>query len=1002
MSMNPSKSHFFYLRALFVFFVLFISRDITAQVRCGSVEYDKMLHSLHPLHEDSAQFERWMKSKINQLKTKALQEGRVEDMSYTIPVVVHVIHNGEPIGTGINIDSAQIARQIEVINQDYPRLNADTTLTPAEFKPVAGKINITFVLAKQDPEGLPTNGITRVKGTKTGWTLEDNATFKALSYWPANNYLNLWVIKFVDPSGIIGFAQLPVSSLPGLEDASNDSLTDGVAIDYRAFGTDNPELYSAFNIGRTATHEIGHILGMRHTWGDVESCSGTDYVSDTPPQLGSTSGCPTGSVVSCTVDKMYQNYMDYTDDPCMNMFTQGQIDRMVVVLANSPRRLSLLTSPGATAPTLVPNDLGIKRIASPGPGSCPTALPGIVIRNYGTNPITATQIQFSLNGTPVETKSFSLNLVPLDSLPVSFSGVTLPFGSTNKFSFQILSTNGGSDGKPSNNALNLTVTVPAQTTLPLYEPFNTTPANWQIVNPDNLITWQNVVANNGTASNNAMFMDFYDYQNPGDNDWLISPVFDLTGDTAAVLRFDWAYATTSNTDEDQLRVLVSTSCDFSDPAVLFNESGSTLATVSSTSNFYSPRGAGDWKTQTISLVPFLGKSNVQIAFVGTNDYGNNLYLDNVRIITGNYTDLTLAAVKSPSPVTCEANPSPVVTVKNNGSTLVTSLDISSVINSTTTTVNSFSGFQLDTGEQMDFDLSSWGLSSGSNEVVVSVQNPNGVDDVSPTDNIKDLTEIVDNSSDIIPLRQNFDSNFPGWNIASEKQQMQWVSTATNKSISIEYNAFSNLSIGQKSWLVSPVLDFSKAEKASVFFDVSYSKSLSGDDRLQILFSKDCGQTFPSIVFDEPGSQFNSASSSSAWTPQVDADWKRLSVNLDTLVGNKKSRVAFVVTNDHGNNMFLDNIEFYINDDENPLAITSNYLVYDNYLPQFKITFNLPNKTGVHLQVYSTTGQKVIDNNLEDVLNQTYTIDMTGQQAGMYIVKLQIGAVISASKVIVPY
>ncbi len=174
-------------------------------------------------------------------------------------------------------------------------------------------------MPKQDPEGLPTNGITRTRGTKTGWTLEDNDTFKALSYWPAEDYLNIWVINFVDPSGIIGYAQLPISNLAGLDDASMDRLTDGVAIHYQTFGTDdigsvhygNFNLISAFNLGRTATHEIGHILGLRHIWGDVESCTGTDYVADTPPQLGSTSGCPTQPQVECSGDKMFQNYMDY-------------------------------------------------------------------------------------------------------------------------------------------------------------------------------------------------------------------------------------------------------------------------------------------------------------------------------------------------------------------------------------------------------------------------------------------------------------------------------------------------------------------------------------------------------------------------------------------------------------------------------------------------------------------------------------------------------------------
>lgn len=1008
-----SKSHLCFSTAVFCGLALPLTAQ-TLQEKCGTVRYENIRRQRNPKLEGTDQFEEWMREKISNLKTKTLNNGRTQGTTYIIPVVVHIIYNqGDSLSvatggptTGTYISDAQVQSQIDILNKDYPRLNADTVNTPSEFKPAAGKIDMQFVLAKQDPEGLPTSGILRVRGTKTSWTLDDNSIFKALSYWPAENYLNIWIVKFNDPQGIIGYAQLPVSSLPGLEDASNDRTTDGVAIDYRAFGIGNPELYSQFDKGRTATHEIGHIFGLRHIWGDVNSCTGTDYCNDTPSQLGSTSNCPSQPALSCSHDKMFQNYMDYTDDVCMNIFTNDQIARMVVVLGSSPRRASLLTSPGATDPVAVANDLGIKRVVSPGSTSCPSLIPQIVVRNYGTNDVTGAQIQLTVNGNIVEAINpdwSSAPLHPLDSTIVSFTSVNLAYASTNTFDFLILQTNGLTDGKATNNSQNNSVGIPYQSGLPLYEPFNASPSTWQIFNPDSLTTWQNVTAPNSSASNKAMYMNFYNYDAINESDWLVSPVFNLSTDTAALLRFDRAYATISTSYNDRLRVLVSTSCDFSNAVEIFNKAGTTLSTAANTSSAFAPKSQSDWKSETLSLTQFLGQPNVQIAFVATNDFGNNLYLDNVRVIIGNYTDLTLEAVKRPSPVTCVDHPTPVITVKNNGSTLITNFTVSVQINGGTATQDSFSGGQLDTGEEQDFILQPWTLQNDTNIVVVTVQNPN---EQVPADNTVSLTEVVNTAESIVPLRENFNTSFPDWTIVSETNQPRWESIKTNKSISLVYDAYSNLAIGNKSWLVSPTLDLSRVGKASMFFDLSYAKSSAGSERLQVLLSKDCGQTFPTIIFDQTGDQFADGTSGISWAPTQDADWKRIYVNLDSLAGVPQSRIGFVVTNDHGNNLYIDNVEIYTDDNQSPVAINTLFSVYDNFPGKtddtFKLTFNLPEAEEVTLQIFNTLGQVIISNLLPNTLNQTYTVDLNGQQPGIYLVRLQMGDHVGTAKVLVQY
>ena len=345
----------FYLTRSGCLFILFfcISDIAYSQQRCGTVEYNRQLKQNGLVQESDQQFERWLIEKIQRRKVLD-KEKRVQVTSYKIQVVVHIIHNGEAVGVGTNIPDAQVISQIAVLNRDFKRLNSDAINTPAEFKPLAGAIPIEFVLAQTDPNGMPTTGINRVKGFKPDYTIEDNIALKAQSYWPAENYLNIWVCYLTDR---FGFTQFPVSTLPGLENSSQNRLTDGIIISFEAFGTSddgNFLLHPIYDKGRTTTHEMGHFFGLRHTWGDEEACKGTDYVDDTPPQAVATLGCPSHPQKECPaanpVSKMFQNFLDYTNDECMNLFTKGQVDRMITVLENSPRRASLLLPLSPTQP----------------------------------------------------------------------------------------------------------------------------------------------------------------------------------------------------------------------------------------------------------------------------------------------------------------------------------------------------------------------------------------------------------------------------------------------------------------------------------------------------------------------------------------------------------------------------------------------------------------------------------------------------------------------------
>ncbi|WKZ61081.1 MAG: M43 family zinc metalloprotease [Cyclobacteriaceae bacterium] len=607
-----------------------------AQERCETVQYMQQLRNQGKLPQSDAQFEQWLKQKRDLQKRMLQQQGethRQQDEPYQIPVVVHVIHNGEPVGTGTNISDAQIFSQLDVINNDFKRLNTDASNTPAEFLPVAGSMDIEFVLAKSDPNGLCTNGIVRVQGSKSSWSrVPDDATLKSQSYWPSENYLNIWV---TDLSGLsLGYAQFPVSNLEGLEEyQSGLAQTDGVVIDYEAFGSNDYGpfvLEPDYNKGRTTTHELGHFFGLRHIWGD--SNCGNDYVTDTPTQEDSTTSCPTNPQSSgCgAFNRMFQNYMDYTDDACMNILTTGQVERMDFILNDPavPRRMSLLTSPGLETPAICERiDVAVNRIDSPSPISCSTTAPlSITILNRSDVELNSITLSYQVN-------QLSQSNVVLPITPALPSGATrlinlasavnLTTGLNNVF-IEITEANGEADEDPSNSFINATVLVDqSEDYLPLRQRFDV--LNWPTVSPLGGVEWELTSTNFG----NSATVQAFNQGIVGEEVWLTTPIIDLSSITKASIFFDYSYAL-NETKNDGLRVLISTDCGKTYQPSTFNKQGQALSIETSNQPWQPTTDFGWHKDKFLSLSEYSGEQQIRIAFVFTNARGNNLYLDNVE------------------------------------------------------------------------------------------------------------------------------------------------------------------------------------------------------------------------------------------------------------------------------------------------------------------------------------------------------------------------------------
>jgi hypothetical protein len=269
----------------------------------------------------------------------------------TIPVVVHVVYRIAQQ----NISDAQVASQIAVLNRDYRGQGKGTPSLPATFAGLRADPRIEFVLAKTDPQGNPATGITRTATMVSGFATDDSMKFAqrgGADAWPRDGYLNIWVCSLA--GGVLGYAQLP----------GGPAATDGVVITYTAFGTIGTAT-SPFHLGRTATHEVGHWLNLLHIWGDdATGCNGDDFVPDTPNQAGPNFGTPSFPKVTCDnapSGDLFFNFMDYTDDGCMQMFTSGQATRMDATL-DGPRALLIgqvpvpMPTPTPTpTPTPIPN-----------------------------------------------------------------------------------------------------------------------------------------------------------------------------------------------------------------------------------------------------------------------------------------------------------------------------------------------------------------------------------------------------------------------------------------------------------------------------------------------------------------------------------------------------------------------------------------------------------------------------------------------------------------------
>jgi hypothetical protein len=551
---------------------------------------------------------------------------REEAGTLYIPVVFHIVLTNPGIVT-----DAQVQAQLDTLNKDFAGLNGDSVKIPAAFKPLFAKGKIQFKMAQRSPEDEPATGIERYTTTKSSYSVDDYIlkykNYGGADAWDPDRYLNIWITNI--SGGILGYATFPGGSVKAEQ---------GVVILYSSLpgGTAAP-----YNKGRTLTHETGHYFFLYHIWGDDNgACSSTDYIGDTPNQANETGGCPNGIVKTdaCTTAApgiMYQNYMDYTDDDCMMMFTLLQATRMETAL--NQNRVSLLASNGADPVVLKNINASLRSINAPAIRVCtPVFAPSITLRNLGVQTLTSASIYASIDGgTPVKT-AWTGSLISRNSANITLSNLTAVTGK-HVLKIYITDPNGSVDGEMKNDTLVTNFQYYPPVAPPLTEGFESStfpPQAWDIVNPDAYYTWERVtgVAKTGNAS---VVIRNLDYAQNDQKDYLRLPLVTIAEADSAFLTFQVAAAVqtdpaTANNVWDTLQVLVSTDCGNTYTSI-YKKWGSSLITrkTAVTSSFVP--AANEWRKDSVNLTGYINQGPIMVAFLNTSEYENNVYLDDVNL-----------------------------------------------------------------------------------------------------------------------------------------------------------------------------------------------------------------------------------------------------------------------------------------------------------------------------------------------------------------------------------
>ncbi len=936
----------------------------------------------------------------------------------TIPVVVHILLPDPGIVTDDDVNFF-----IRRLNEDFSGLNADST-NALGFYDVRGHSLIRFTLARRDPQGNFTTGIERKQSNVLIGLNEPQAIKKSgsggLNPWPITDYYNIWI--GMGPEGVIGISP---------EIGPGTSETDGVAIDYRVFTNNSCYSYSIYNLSRTAVHEIGHNFGLYHTF--EGGCSLTtdfgqlttpglsfppdylDPLDDTPAQQGSTNGCPTGLITAgCTISpeppgRMYQNFMDYTDDECYSMFTKGQVERMHWVIVNG--RPGYLTTIGHTPPATAPLiDAELTALINPGEtenisGNCASytipSCPGIIhprvrITNRGLDNLLTVSIGAQVNNEAPVIQSFILNLALGESMVLSLNPVYLDYGN-NSLKFFTSAPNNSIDQQAVNDTLVKMIDIVSPVTGVINEGFESVifpPAGWTTRNPDGDLTWERI--NKGNNSNASAFFNNFNYDEAGETDDLISLPINTTSLDSLVMTFDLAHKDYPGA-QDKLTILVTGDCGQSYTSI-YTKSGSVLSTAGSSTSEYTSPAPADWRRERIAIGgSVLNAGQLQFVFRNENDFGNNIFIDNIRIEPVELVekDLQLLSINQPKHIICDGKISPSILVKNAGSETITGFNLGYRIDNENIITKEFTGFNLSSGQTILVDLPSANVSNGQRQFIVfsdALVTPAGNGDEQPQN---DTLKMQVGVAGLItaPLVEGFENNlFPptGWAIANYDNGITWqrAETGSAGTASAMIPNFINTGTTTIDELYSPVINYAGIDSLFLKFDVAASPNgLDHKDTLEVLITRDCGNSFTS-VYKKWGTALQTTTEVQTGEFQPSSQqWRTDSINLASFASQSPIQIVFRNINRNRNNIYLDNIQVQTITLPARLKQDGVLLMPNPFQNNFTVWHYRPPLALQFISVYNSTGQLVWKKEYNGNAGTIISIELEGKPAGLYIVQL---------------